>query len=364
MVEPDETPVQSSDDYAAALAEYLLDHSERALYRASLLSQHFIESGLGPEDIIALHFESLDQVLEGRSYREQARMSGDAQQFLLEVMIAYGVKYKEYLELRLTEALRDAETRAVRDRERIHEAERLERERSELLQLVAHELRSPITAAAGHLRLAERFLSRRQYDSLPQSLGSAREAVARLSRLTGDLVEATRGGTPRLERAPLPLVPVVEQACQWAQVAAQNKGVELRSAVADADVRVLGNADALLSVVGNLLSNAVRYTPPGGRVSVRLGGDAATAWFEVEDTGIGIAPEARERIFNKFWRAPDARDLDVRGLGLGLALVKQMTEAHDGRVTVESAPGQGSTFRVELPRYSETGEGGEHGGGT
>ena len=159
-------------------------------------------------------------------------------------------------------------------------------------------------------------------------------------------------------------MPVVEQACQWAQVAAQNKGVELRSAVADADVRVLGNADALLSVVGNLLSNAVRYTPPGGRVSVRLGGDATTVWLEVEDTGIGIAPEARERIFDKFWRAPDARGLDVRGLGLGLALVKQMTEAHDGRVTVVSTPGQGSTFRVELPRYRATGEGGEHGGGT
>ncbi len=180
MAEIDTGPVLSADDYAAALAEYLHDHSERALYRASLLSQHFIESGLGPEDIIALHFESLDQALEGCSYREQARMSGDAQQFLLEIMIAYGVKYKEYLELKLTEAMRDSEARAARDRERIHEAERLEQERGDLLQLVAHELRTPITAAAGHLQLAERHLGRGQFDSLPQYLGSAREAVARL----------------------------------------------------------------------------------------------------------------------------------------------------------------------------------------
>jgi signal transduction histidine kinase len=357
MVEIEVTPVQSSDDYATALAEYLHDHSERALYRASLLSQHFIESGLGPEDIIALHFESLEAVLKGRAYREQARMSGDAQQVLLVVMIAYGVKYKEYLELKLTEALRDAESRADRDRERVREAERLERERGDLLQLVAHELRSPITAAACHLQLAERFLNQRQYDSLPRSLGSAREAVARLSRLTGDLVEATRGGAPELERAPLLLAPVVDQACNWARVAARSKGIELRSEVADAEVRVLGNADALLSVIGNLLSNAVRYTPPGGRVTVRLGGDAATAWVEVEDTGIGIDPGARERIFDKFWRAPDARQLDVRGLGLGLALVKQMTEAHGGRVAVGSTPGEGSTFRVELPRQSESEEG-------
>src|SRR5215218_4200678 len=298
MVEPDDTPVQSSDDYSAALAEYLHDHSERALYRASLLSQHFIESGLGPEDIIALHFESLEQALAGRTYREQARMSGDAQQFLLEVMIAYGVKYKEYLELKLTEAMRDAEARSARERERTMEAERLERERGDLLQLVAHELRSPITAAAGHLQLAEHYLDQRRYDSLPRFLGSAREAVARLSRLTGDLVEATRGGSPDLKRVPLPLAPVVDQACTWARVAALSKGVELRSEVADAEICVLGNADALLSVVGNLLSNAVRYTSAGGRVSVRLGGDAAMAWIEVEDTGIGISPEAQERIFD------------------------------------------------------------------
>jgi two-component system OmpR family sensor kinase len=92
-------------------------------------------------------------------------------------------------------------------------------------------------------------------------------------------------------------------------------------------------------------------------VDVRLGGDAATVWIEVEDTGIGITPEARRRIFEKFWRAPDARELDMRGLGLGLALVKQMTEAHDGQVAVVSTPGAGSTFRVQLPRYVAGGEG-------
>jgi signal transduction histidine kinase len=182
--------------------------------------------------------------------------------------------------------------------------------------------------------------------------------MARLSRLTGDLVEATRGVTPELARTPLLLVPIVDQACTWARVAALSKGIELRSEVDDADAWVLGNADALLSVVGNLLSNAVRYTPAGGRVTVRLGGDATTAWIAVEDTGIGIAPEAQERIFEKFWRAPDARAVDLRGLGLGLALVKQMTEAHGGRVSVVSRTGAGSTFRVELPRYVATGEGG------
>ena len=114
------------------------------------------------------------------------------------------------------------------------------------------------------------------------------------------------------------------------------------------------------------IAKAIRYTPANGEVTVRLSGDAASAWIEVGDTGIGIVPEAQQRIFEKFYRAPDARQVDVRGLGLGLALVKQLIDAHDGEVVVTSTPGQGSTFRVRLPRYEamhETTERGEHGTG-
>src|SRR5437763_211051 len=111
-------------DYEGILDTYLRLHSEDALYQASVLSQACIESGLGPEDIIALHFDALSQLLKGRSYYDQARASGDAQQFLLEIMIAYGVKFKEFLELKLQETLRDAESRAGRERERAMEAER------------------------------------------------------------------------------------------------------------------------------------------------------------------------------------------------------------------------------------------------
>ena len=107
-----------ADTYADALAEYCRDRSEVALYRASLLSQTFVESGMGPEDIIALHCESLDAVLEGRPARDQVLATGDAHQFLLEIMIAYGVKYKEFLELRLSQSVREAEVRSARERQR------------------------------------------------------------------------------------------------------------------------------------------------------------------------------------------------------------------------------------------------------
>jgi len=148
------------DDYAATLALYLETRSEESLYRASLLSQSFIEAGLGPEDITALHYEALDKAMHGYPPRELTRVVGDAHQFLLEIMIAYGVKYKEYLELKLREGLRDAEALARLERERVLELERVQRERTEILAGIAHELRTPLTAAIGHIDLASRVLSR------------------------------------------------------------------------------------------------------------------------------------------------------------------------------------------------------------
>src|SRR5579859_4972080 len=115
-------------DYGVVLAEYLRERSERALLCASDLSRIFVESGLGPEDVVALHFESLEKIMPSLNYREQARAFGDAYHFLLETMIAYGIRYKEYLELKLEQAVNDAESRAAREREKVMEVERAERE--------------------------------------------------------------------------------------------------------------------------------------------------------------------------------------------------------------------------------------------
>ena len=339
----------SPADYGQILAAYVHTHSEDALYRASRLSQVCIEAGLGPEDIIALHFEALDPVLATLGYRDQARAHGDAQQFLLEVMIAYGVKYKEYLELKLSETLRDAHTRAARDRERVVEAERLQREKDEILGVIAHELRTPITAVQGNLELATRVLGRGEVGPIPRYLTAAREALERLSRLSADLVEASRGGVPHIDLAPHDLGPIVTQACAWVRPAAASKGITVHYDHRGAPVTVQADTDALLSAFGNLLSNAVRYTPPGGQVWVTSGSEAAQAWVEVRDTGIGMAPEVCARVFEKFYRGPEARTMEATGLGLGLALVQQMVEAHGGRVEVASTLGQGSTFHVILP---------------
>src|SRR6185295_11854340 len=109
------------------------NRSEEALYRASRLSQRFIEQGLGPEEIVALHAESVEMATEGLSYREAARASTDALQFLLEVMIAYGVQYQAYLALRLRERDHDVEARVALERQRVVDAERSEHEKEEIL---------------------------------------------------------------------------------------------------------------------------------------------------------------------------------------------------------------------------------------
>jgi signal transduction histidine kinase len=345
--------------YEAALQDYIDTRSESSLFRASLISQHFVEAGFGPDDIIALHFESLDGMLSGMSARAQSRAVGAAHQFLLEVMIAYGVKYKEFLELKLRESILEAEARAEIERQRVLELEHAEQEKADLLAGIAHELRTPLTAARGNLDLAVRSLRRGRTERLAPLLGSARAALDRLSRLTGDLVQVSRGDTLHLERNQVDLGAVVGQACTWVLPSANNKGVQLLTSLPDDVIRLEGNADALLSVFGNLLSNAVRYTSAGGTIRVQCGRAPDAAWVEVQDSGIGIPPEVQSKIFDRFYRGADARAMDAQGLGLGLTLVQQIVNAHDGRIELESQPGEGSRFRVILPLQANRRQTGE-----
>ena len=333
----DATPL---DRYGEILAAYLKSPGEQALYDASLLSQDLVQHGVGPEEIVALHMEALDQVVEGFTPREQARCVGHAHQFLLEVMIAYGLTYREYLELKV--------------RERDSAAALAVQERTELLATVAHEMRTPLTAALGTIDLARRDLVSGRTDRVVPWLGTARDALHRLSRLTADIARASMGEPPVLTHAPHDLCEVVAEACAWAEAAAAEKGLTLVRDNALPSAPIIGDADALLSVFGNLLANAIRYTPSGGRITVGCGATDEQVWVTVSDTGIGMSPEVQERIFEKFYRSRDARSVEAQGLGLGLALVQELVEAHGGCVEVESAPGQGSTFRVVLPKRDDT----------
>jgi signal transduction histidine kinase len=131
---------------------------------------------------------------------------------------------------------------------------------------------------------------------------------------------------------------------------AKRQGLDL--SVPDAVPPVLGNPLRLGQLVANLLENAIKYTPQGGRIGIVLGPDDGFLVLRVSDTGIGIAPEDQPYIFDKFYRTDDAID-HYQGTGLGLSIVKGIVEQHDGRIWVESQVGHGSTFTVMLPVYGD-----------
>jgi signal transduction histidine kinase len=265
------------------------------------------------------------------------------------------------MELRDHEAARVAAEREAAEqrrqeevRARVEAAERADRAKTEALAMIAHELRTPISAALGSLDLALRALRSGNTENLPRLVGSARDAMARLTRLSADLVDASRGEAPSFALVPVELAVLVAQACAWAGAVADAKGVTLVRPSGPFSAHVLGDEHALITIFGNLLSNAIRYTPPGGQIIVREAIDDGLAVIEVQDSGIGMGLETQARIFEQFFRAPEAKVMEQQGMGLGLTLTQRLVAAHGGALTVESVPDEGSTFRVTLPLVRRT----------
>jgi two-component system, OmpR family, sensor histidine kinase BaeS len=227
-------------------------------------------------------------------------------------------------------------------------AETLQQEealRKESVQDLAHELRTPVMGVLARVEAAQDGV----LDDQAANLSAMHDEALRLARLLDDLsalAEAERPGL-LLDTAPVDLAAVAaSQAAAFAPAFA-DKGITLTSSLSPAMVD--GDAQRLEQIVVNLLSNALRYTDPGGSVAVAVGPDDGSGVLEVRDTGIGIAAEDLPRVFTRFWRGEKSRSRDTGGAGIGLSIVKELVQAHGGRVTVESEPGEGSTFHVVLP---------------
>ena len=228
-----------------------------------------------------------------------------------------------------------------------HDSEKL---KDEFFALVSHELRTPLTSIIGYTDM----LARKEADQLSdrgiKMLEVIRRNADREMRLVGDLLMLVRieAGRFELEPGEVDLRPVVTEAVDAARPAAENAGHELRLR-AEQVSRFGGDGERIGQVIDNLLSNAIKFTPDGGQIEVRVAEDDGDAVIEVEDSGEGIPPQDLERLFDRLYRASSATEGHVPGAGLGLTIVKGITEAHGGRVTVESEVGKGTTFRVELP---------------
>lgn len=212
---------------------------------------------------------------------------------------------------------------------------------------VAHELRTPLQAIQATVEAM-------QDGVLPadeEHLGTVRNETVRLARLADAILELTRleRGSLPFEMRQLDLAVPVRAAVDAVEALIESRGLTLSVDIADG-VTVRGDSDRLQQAVGNLLSNAARYTPGDGRIEVRVSRDDAGALVEVSDNGIGIAEEDLNQVFSRFWRADSARATATGGLGIGLAVTKEIVERHRGTIGVESAWGSGTRFTIRLPR--------------
>jgi signal transduction histidine kinase/HAMP domain-containing protein len=225
-----------------------------------------------------------------------------------------------------------------------------ERAKEDFFALVSHELRTPLTAILGYVELVLGDDSETLPEEHARHLAVVERNAQRLLRLVGDLLFAAQ-----VESGSLLLVPGAVDLAQLARDA-----VELaRPRAEDADIALtlevvpvppcLGDRDRLAQVLDNLVSNALKFTAPGGRVGVRLTARDGRAQIEVHDTGVGIPEEDIPRLFDRFYRATNATGHTMPGLGLGLMIVRAIVEGHDGTVAVASTVGSGTTITVELP---------------
>lgn len=237
----------------------------------------------------------------------------------------------------------------MQDITRFKETERM---KSDMILTASHDLRNPVNLTMGALDLLGKKadnLTPLQKEALELSL----LGVHRIEALIKDLLDLERiERRVGLKLNKCDLSDITQTVVTELTLPVQQRQQRLAYERSPTAIFVRGDAQRLYQVVSNLVSNAIKYTQPGGEVTVNLRIEDSHVRFDVRDTGPGISPEAQARIFERFYRAPSVAS-DDRGTGLGLAIVKSIVEQHGGRVWVTSAVGQGSTFSVSLPAWRE-----------
>jgi two-component system, NtrC family, sensor histidine kinase KinB len=224
-----------------------------------------------------------------------------------------------------------------------------DRARVNLVATLSHELKTPLTSLALSAELLDR--GKGNFDPKQRELlATASEDIGRIRHLADDLLNLARGetGTISIRSITVDLGGVVRSVINTFALQAEQKGITLKSAIAASTPQVLADPVKLSWVVSNLIGNAMRYTPSGGTITISSAGDGDTARVEVNDTGPGVATEIRDHLFERYaqWHTNGSQ---AGSAGLGLAIAKEIVEAHGGRIFVESTVGEGTRFTVELP---------------
>ncbi len=330
-----------------------VDRSEEVVHLNAAAGRMF---GIDPPDAIGRHMTEVVQIPE---LQEAVRSTFEG---------VDGKQGEIHLQTGMSSVILELQSSGLRDRDGeiigvvivlhdVTEIRRLEEVRSDFVSNVSHELKTPLAAIKG---LVESIL---EDEEMPEPirrrfLGRVQRQADRLNSLVVDLLSLSRlereldvraEGTVELRRAVLDCV-------ETQRPAAEQKGLHLHLDLVDEDVRIVADAESVRQIVDNLLSNAIRYTPADGHVTLRLGRDDDEARLEVEDTGVGIDPSHHERIFERFYRVDKARSRELGGTGLGLAIVKHVVRRLGGSIGLDSEVGRGSTFTIEVP-LAKSGEG-------
>ncbi|MCC6823872.1 MAG: heavy metal sensor histidine kinase, partial [Verrucomicrobia subdivision 3 bacterium] len=232
--------------------------------------------------------------------------------------------------------------------------QRLENSFAELRRFAAdasHELRTPLTALRAEGEVA--LNNAREPEQFRQSIGAMLEEAQRLQDLVDSLLALARAEADQqpMSRVPVELGALMREVVESLRILADEKQQRL-AAETDGEVCIAGDATLLRHALLNLVHNAIRYTPDGGRITVRCSRRDREAVIEVADTGEGIAPDHQAKVFERFYRVDKSRSRPEGGAGLGLAIARLAVERHGGRIELESAPGKGSTFSIVLPQQA------------
>lgn len=238
----------------------------------------------------------------------------------------------------------------VRD---ITELKRLDTAKSMFISMVAHEIKSPLATVENYLNAIQAGLLDDDHEKRRHIIERCLFRISTLRTMVSDLTNLTAIETGKftLARVPVDIREAVVGVVDVYKERAEEKRMTIRiECEPDVDgVHVLADKNSLYMVFSNLVDNAIKYTPAGGEISVRVEKRGGFVQVSVKDTGIGMTPDQQEHVFDEFFRAKNEYTVKVPGTGLGLTLVKRLVEAHQGHVSVESVPKRGSTFSVRLP---------------
>ncbi|MDF1500114.1 MAG: hybrid sensor histidine kinase/response regulator [Anaerolineales bacterium] len=265
---------------------------------------------------------------------------------LLEMTVRQGLEKRRLsLEAERAKELELQANELAREKE---EMERVNEFKTSFTLMVAHELRAPVSALLSLLRTVNRaeMPAEKREEILQRSIKRAEEMLELINDLLS--LAAARQLEPEAEATPIQVVDLLEKVADLLAAQAEERQIEFDLVILARPV-VRGYADQIEQLWMNLISNAIKYTAEGGRVTVRVDVENDWAVASVEDSGIGIEADLKDKIFEDFYRTPQAKAFNHLGTGLGLTLVKQILDSHGGHIEVQSEPGKGSTFRFRIP---------------